>query len=110
MEITFKKILFPCISFLILAALSIPDFAKISHAINEHKEFTCSEKSKVHFHEVEFDCDFHKYHNATYFTPILNKYSLFIPKIDVKQNQNYYFLLSDFQKLHFSLRGPPLYS
>ena len=110
MEIKLKNIILSCIAILILAALSIPDIAKITHAINEHKEFSCSEKSKVHFHEAEFDCDFHKYHITTYFTPIKNNYSLFSPKIEVKQNQNYYSLLSEFQKLHFSLRGPPIYS
>jgi hypothetical protein len=110
MEISLKKIVFPCIAILVLAALSIPDIAKINHAVNEHKEFTCSEKSKVHLHEVEFECDFHKYHITTYFSPQLINYTLFTPNHVVKQNQNYYFLLSEFQQLHFSLRGPPISS
>tara|TARA_R110000868_G_scaffold4211_13_gene26660 strand:+ start:65106 stop:65438 length:333 start_codon:yes stop_codon:yes gene_type:complete len=110
MGINVKKILLSCISILILAALAIPDAVKISHAITEHKEQTCVEKGTVHFHEAEFDCDFHKYHITTYFYPQSINYTVAFQDSKIKQNQNYYFLLSEFQKLHFSLRGPPLFS
>lgn len=110
MEITFRKFLFSCIAILVLAAMAIPDFAKISHAINEHKEITCLENRKVHFHEVEFNCDFHKYHITSYFSPQIVNFTFTPPFFKSTQNQNYYFLLSEYQKLHFSLRGPPVYS
>jgi len=110
MRIPEKKIFFSCISMLILVALAIPDVAKISHAIYKHKEQTCIQKGTVHIHQAEFDCDFHKYHITTYFYPEAINYTLILPDFRVNQNKNYYFLLSEFQKLHFSLRGPPYFS
>ena len=110
MRIIYKKLLFSCIAILVLAALAIPDLAKISHAIYEHKEQTCLEKGNVHFHETEFDCDFHKYHTTTYFYPATLNFTVIIQDFHLEKNQNYYFLLSEFQKLHFSLRGPPKFS
>ena len=110
MRISEKKLFFSFVSILILLALAIPDVAKISHAVYKHKEQTCLKKGTVHFHEAEFDCDFHKYHITTYFYPEAINYTILIPEHSVNQNKNYYFLLSEFQKLHFSLRGPPVFS
>jgi hypothetical protein len=105
----FTKLLLSCIAIFLLGALAIPDVAKISHDVFEHKEQTCQEKTKVHFHEAEFDCDFHKYHITTYFTPELYSFQFIQPELHQTKNENFYFLLSEFQQLHFSLRGPPVY-
>ncbi|WP_158979244.1 hypothetical protein [Cellulophaga sp. L1A9] len=104
------KFLLSCIAISLLGALGIPDIAKISHDILEHKEETCHEKTKVHFHETEFDCDFHKYHITTYFTPELYSCTFLEPVLHALLSENFYFLLSEFQQLQSTLRGPPVYS
>ncbi|ADV51449.1 hypothetical protein I2486_20665 [Cellulophaga sp. E16_2] len=106
----FTNLFLSCIAICLLVALGIPDIAKTSHAIFEHKEQTCHEKTKVHFHETEFDCDFQKYHITTYFTPELYSFTLIESKFHSTVNDKFYFLLSEFQQLHFSLRGPPIHS
>ena len=105
-----SKILLSCIAISLLAALGIPDIAKISHAVFEHKEQTCQEKTKGHIHETEFDCDFHKYHITTYLTPEVFSFPILEPVNLTSVTDIFYFLLSEFQQLHFKLRGPPLHS
>lgn len=110
MKIIFKNIFFSFIAMLLLSTMAIPDIAKITHAIFEHKEITCLEKNAVHFHEAEFNCEFQKYQLSTYFSPEIYNCMAFVADFKIEQSQNYYFLLSEYQKLHFSLRGPPLNS
>ncbi|QXP58006.1 hypothetical protein H0I25_09600 [Cellulophaga sp. HaHa_2_95] len=105
-----SKVLLSCIAISLLAALGIPDIAKIAHAVLEHNEQTCQEKTKGHIHETEFDCEFHKYHITTYFTPEIYSFQVLEPVNHIFFNEKFYFLLSEFQQLHFTLRGPPLHS
>lgn len=100
-----------CHSFLALflaVAILAPTIVKLSHALYEHQEQVCEVIGSVHVHEVEIDCDFQKFQ----LSPQL--YSVFAETIKVypnfiKENDfNYYSFLSKYQKLHFTLRGPPL--
>ncbi|QWX85382.1 hypothetical protein H0I23_07005 [Cellulophaga sp. HaHaR_3_176] len=110
MKINLKNIFFSFTTILLLFALAIPNIAKVSHTLFDHKEITCLEKNSVHFHETEFNCEFYKYQLSTYFSVQIYNYNVFASDLEPEQNQNYYFLLSEYQNLHFSLRGPPLKS
>ncbi len=103
----FKKILLSFTSILLIGAINLPSFVKLSHALFEHTEQTCEEQGSLHIHEAELDCDFQKFNLSSQFYPQLQDYTLHPPRIIKKENNNHYFFLSNYQKLHFSLRGPP---
>tara|TARA_R110000765_G_scaffold63749_5_gene124071 strand:+ start:1704 stop:2030 length:327 start_codon:yes stop_codon:yes gene_type:complete len=100
------KIVYPIVAVILMASLLGPYFVKISHALNEHKEFHCISK-ELHVHAVEFDCDFEHYHLSSFNYPEFD-YPQFIELAPITEAiiNNYYFL-SKYQQLHFVLRGPP---
>lgn len=53
------------LSFLLLALMALPGAYKLSHALNGHIEIQCNEDIPNHFHQGEFDCDFHDFYFQT---------------------------------------------
>ena len=102
--------LLPIMALLLVICIVAPSVIKLTHALYEHHKFDCDEKSAVHFHQVEYDCDFQKFKNAP-------QYVLFSAAKDIQPSEaaqknidSQYFFLSQYQKLHFVLRGPPHFS
>jgi len=98
------------LSLLLIVAILSPSIVKVIHAIDNHEHFECKAIGELHIHEVELDCDFEKFNispqqflQPEYTVPILivNNH-----KVDLA----HYSFLSKYQKLHFSLRGPPITS
>lgn len=102
-----KKIIFPFTSIILIACLFTPYFIKIGHGIFEHKELRCVDKGELHIHEIEFDCDFHKFQISSLFYLDFERPELFLPNIPNQKILDHYTFLSKYQKLHFVLRGPP---
>jgi hypothetical protein len=107
MKVNSKNLFFSFTAFLLLTALATPSVVKTIHALFEHQEVLCTQKSKVHCHQIELNCDFHQYHTTPYFFPKSAHYKLVISYSNFKINKNLYIQISKFQKSHFSLRGPP---
>ncbi|WP_430966372.1 hypothetical protein [Spongiimicrobium sp. 2-473A-2-J] len=102
-----KNILFPLVSMVLVISIALPSMVKLSHAIHDHLQQECTKRGAVHIHEVELDCDFQKYKLSSQFYPALYAFTVFpVPNYDTT-NFSAYFFLSDYQALHFSLRGPP---
>ncbi len=84
-----------------------PIFVKLNHIFEDHKHEVCKTPYSNHFHEFEIDCEFYDFRLNT---EINNSYTLqCIPVItEISQSIiSQYHFVSDFQKLLFSLRGPP---
>lgn len=104
----FKQVCISIMSLLLVAAILSPAFVKLSHALFEHEEQTCVDVGSVHIHKIEIDCDFQKHNISPQHYPDFVKVTKIVPKSVEKENFNYYFFLTKYQKLHFALRGPPV--
>lgn len=97
----------------ILVLLTLPSAVKLFHAFEHqsHDVVQCLDnKPDAHLHEYHFDCDFYKFQLSNLFT-ISSPTFDFITTTNRKKIANtQYNFLSDYQRLHFSLRGPPSYS
>ena len=88
--------------------LVMPLFVKSYHLFEDHKHEVCKTPFTNHFHEYEIDCEFYDFTLNTNFIQSLT--SIEIPEVNelhIPILSQYHFI-SDYQKLHFSLRGPPL--
>ena len=87
--------------------LVIPLFVKSYHLVEDHKHEVCKTPFTKHFHEFEIDCEFYDFTLNTHFFSSLA--SIEIPEVDeiYKSIFSKYHFISDYQQLHFSLRGPP---
>jgi len=104
----FKQVCTSIISLLLVAAILSPAIIMLSHALYEHEEQVCEEIGTVHVHEVEIDCDFQKFKLSPQHYPNFAKTIKVHPKMIREKGFNYYSFLSKYQKLHFTLRGPPI--
>ena len=104
----FKQVCTSILALFLVVAILSPAIVKLSHALYEHEEQLCHEIGSVHVHEVELDCDFQKFNLAPQYYPHFVKAIKVHAKITRKKDFNYYSFLSKYQKLHFTLRGPPV--
>ncbi len=102
-----KNILNTLFTILFVTSLLAPSAVKISHAFTDHEELVCHSFGKLHIHKVELDCDFQKYKVTVQFQPPFIEVPTFSFLTVKKKYKNQYSFLSKYQKLHFSLRGPP---
>lgn len=105
-----KHIIIKFYAVLIVIVLLIPSFIKLGHVFENHKHEVCVNKATTHFHTLDLECEFYKFKVSSEFTfnTISNEgraLSLIQPLITSQ-----YSFISKYQKLHFSLRGPPHYS
>lgn len=92
-----------------MVSLVLPSLVKLSHAIeHDHEHVVCKEKNQVHFHNIEYDCEFYKFNiNHNLF------FELFDYKVKSSSETNtseiaYYTFLKSHQQLTSFLRGPPV--
>lgn len=110
MKSLIEKSLRSLVALILVVALQLPVAAKISHAFIDHIEIECNDYGSLHIHEVEFDCEFQKYNFST--EGMISDYPTGDLELAVVSEQifRYYSFLYKSQKLHFSLRGPPVFS
>lgn len=93
---------------LLTIVLVTPLVVKLYHIFEDHNHEICKTPNKTHFHELEIDCEFYNFKLNTQFN--LSIKSVIIPALkEITQSiTSQYHFISDYQQLHFSLRGPPL--
>ena len=104
----FKQVGTTFISLVLVLAILSPALVMLSHALYEHEEQACKEIGSVHVHEIEVDCDFHKFQLSPQLYPVFANAVKTHPTLIREKDFNYYSFLSKYQKLHFTLRGPPV--
>ena len=91
----------------LVVTLLLPSLVKFTHIFEDHKHEVCETPQKSHFHEFDIDCEFYKFKlnpqiyvitDVQYFTDTQANFKLIISQ---------YQFISDYQRLSFSLRGPP---
>ncbi|MDG5491927.1 hypothetical protein [Psychroserpens sp. SPM9] len=93
---------------LVLAfVLLVPSVVKFSHALSNHEHEVCFDKDQTHFHKIDLDCEFYKFKLQTQTTKVIVDYDIYAIEANHKTINHYYSFLSNYQRLHFSLRGPP---
>jgi len=88
--------------------MALPSTMKLSHAIFDHPDRECSKDVSLHFHKSEFDCEFQQFKLSYQFYTGLQEIS-YPPRPQAGITYgNLYTFLNTYQRLHFSLRGPPV--
>lgn len=108
MEQTKLNIVIKSIALVLLIAIMLPTAVKFAHVFENHKHEVCTNPSDSHFHEIEVDCEFYKFNLNTVFALKTNILKFFTPQTHFKISTSQYYFISDFQRLPFSLRGPPV--
>ncbi len=108
MRTRLNTILIAFLAFLLTTAIVGPSLIKFSHFFLEHSHVECNEHVKTHFHESDFDCKLFKFHHTHQINFFPESITFEIFEIPSQKNFNSYSFVSEFQQLHFSLRGPPL--
>ena len=103
-------IAFKLFAILVVAFFLAPTAVKFVHIFNHHTHKVCTNKKSTHIHQVDLDCDFFKFQINKTFTFSSFVVNLFSEKEIQPKIDSHYLFLSDFQYLHFSLRGPPQFN
>ena len=90
-----------------VSLLLFPSAVKLAHFFSSHEHTYCNHYTESHFHEKNLDCDLFKFHQAPFSSLALPSYELYEPEAQNSKPVSAYHFLSDYQKLPFSLRGPP---
>lgn len=95
-------------SLFVIAGLVLPSLVKLTHAIqHDHEHVVCIEKNQVHFHNVEYDCEFYKFNiNHNLIFQCFN-YEVKSNSESITSEIAYYTFLKSHQQLTSFLRGPP---
>jgi hypothetical protein len=94
----------------LMLALLAPTAAKFIHIFNHHKHEICRGEYQAHLHTSHLDCTFHKFKLTTPFTVPIFSVDFFTPEHNQECVIAQYLFLSEYQQLHFSLRGPPQFN
>ncbi|MDX1270925.1 hypothetical protein [Bizionia paragorgiae] len=88
-------------------AVAIPTVVKFVHIFEDHKHEVCTGEKETHIHEIDIDCEFYKFKLNQVFSVEFENL-VYLPKVEnFKVSSIQYFFISDYQRLPFSLRGPP---
>lgn len=106
-----QHIIFRSLSLLLIVLVLTPSVVKLEHAFNHshHKHEVCLGEPQAHLHTLDVDCEFHKFQLNTVFSLPENNFELLEIQDNHQVINSQYFFISEFQSLHFSLRGPPSY-
>ncbi|WP_418509968.1 hypothetical protein [Corallibacter sp.] len=108
-----NHIIFKSLAICLAMTILVPSAIKLLHTFEHHSHdvVQCLDnKSDAHLHEFHFDCDFYKFQLSNLFTISSPAYDFIKISYRKKITNTQYDFLSDYQRLHFSLRGPPHYS
>lgn len=92
---------------MLVFALMMPVSVKFFHIFENHLHEVCLSKDAKHIHQLEKDCEFYKFKLTNHFS--IKQIDCHIPLVTDETSEiiSPYYFLSDYQKLHFTLRGPP---
>lgn len=106
--VTLKQhIAFKIVALAILLAILTPSVVKFFHGFENHKHEVCLGEQKAHFHNLDLDCEFHKFKLNNSFTFSFYGVDLFSIENNLKIITSQYRFIANYQHLSFSLRGPP---
>ena len=107
MKFFHNHIIVNALSIALVLFLFTPSIVKLKHAISEHEHFECTAVGEIHIHKIELDCDFEKFNLSPQFEPRLIQLPENFNTSEYKVASQLYTFLSYYQKMHFTLRGPP---
>ncbi len=107
MDQTKAHIFFKGIVILLITSFLLPSIVKVTHIFENHKHEVCETPQKSHYHSFELDCEFYKFNLNPKISLAECNFDLITVKIKSIVIQSQYQSLSKFQRLSFSLRGPP---
>ena len=84
-----------------------PSVVKFSHVFNHHQHEVCKGESDSHIHTLDIDCDFYKFKLNTPYTFLDVAFETIMFQDNHQVIVSQYDFVNDYQRLHFSLRGPP---
>lgn len=92
---------------LLMVTLLVPTMQKFAHAFSNHKHEVCTGVNGTHIHNFDVECEFYKFKINSSFTFTSQSYNILEFKDNHSPIISQYYFISDYQKLPFSLRGPP---
>lgn len=107
MTINRKHIIFRVLTICLVCTLMFPSAFKLAHTFEHHKHEVCTGGDSIHIHQIDLDCEFHKFQLNNYFTYSTLIFEIFQAQKETSQIVSQYSFISKYQRLHFSLRGPP---
>ena len=105
-EIT-QKMTFKALTLILAIALLVPSVVKFSHIFSHHHHEVCDGEPQTHLHKSDIDCNFYKFKLSSSFTLSNIAFEFVSTDDNHSVNDTSYAFLSEYQRLHFSLRGPP---
>lgn len=92
---------------LFASLLLFPSAVKLAHSFTNHQHVYCDHFSDSHFHEKALDCDLFQFQQTPLVSLNLFSFEPYQEEIKNSGSVSAYHFLSDYQKLPFTLRGPP---
>lgn len=108
MKATYKKISHVIVLGLMFLFFA-PSVAKFNHLFEDHKHEACHHPKKLHYHEVDIDCEFYKFKLNQEFHFDIVSFELIANTLETLKRSTYYQLITDKSNLSYSLRGPPVF-
>ena len=108
MENLKNHIVFKFLAIALVISIAIPSVIKFSHIFADHKHEVCLGETSTHLHELDLECEFYKFKLNNNFTLPQRFVVAFINNEQSTVVTSQYLFLSNYQRLHFSLRGPPV--
>lgn len=108
MKTTYKKISHVIVLGLMLLFFA-PSVVKFSHLFENHKHEACHHPKKLHYHEVDVDCEFYKFKLNKEFNFNIISFELVSNTIESTEISINYQLVTSKSFLSYSLRGPPVF-
>lgn len=102
-----EQIAFKIITCLLVFTLLVPTGVMFSHIFNHQQHEICNGEPQSHLHNADLDCSFYKFKVSTPFTIPTFEFDFIFTQHNHQNYVDAYTFLSEFQQLHFSLRGPP---
>lgn len=111
MEKLKQHIIFKIAALGLILLVMMPAAIKLHHSLeSKHKHEVCQGEPQAHFHTWDVDCDFQKFKITPTFTLSVFEYDLLKEEHNHELILSQYQFISEFQKSHISLRGPPFNS
>lgn len=103
-----QQLLFKLTALLLVVVMLTPVVIRYADVFVKHEHVLCEYSPKAHVHTLDAVCDFYNNikFNYKFIIPSFT-FQLFPVEDNHKIIRSQYVLLSSYQQLHFSLRGPP---
>lgn len=102
-----QHIIIKSLAIILVLAVLLPAAVKFNHIFENHKHEVCDNPQDTHFHNIDLDCEFYKFNLNTVYTITFKEISFGFTEDNHNILSSQYEFVSAFQKLPFSLRGPP---